>query len=119
MAARKQAYALKNDRYRKVRGGDSTFLSLFCSNCDSWLMVYQKDGTGGLLRCYLNRIFAPRKLEVLQHNPEIITPKDVPPLACENCKTIIGFPIQYRDGRLAFRLVRGSCRKKKGVEEGI
>jgi hypothetical protein len=109
--------SFKNDNYRRVRGGTSTFLSLFCSRCDSWLLLYQKDGEGKLMRCYLNRIFAPSSLEELQNNPNIKDPKDLLSLKCLHCNNIIGHPIRHRDGRLSFRLIQGSFKKKKGIVE--
>src|SRR4051812_25818367 len=96
---------LKNDRYRKARGGTATFLTLYCANCNAHLILYQKDGEGRLLRCYLNRIFAPPALEALHRDPEIREARDLKSLVCRNCKATIGHPFRYHDGRLAFRLV--------------
>src|SRR5262245_16149273 len=68
---------LKNDRFRKIRGGSAVLLLLSCSRCAAKLMLYQKDGDGSLRRCYLNRIFAPPDLEALQHDPSIADPKQL------------------------------------------
>lgn len=75
--------------------------------------MYQKDGPGQLLRCYLNRIFAPPALERLQHNPVITEPNSMPNLACPNCKALIGTPMRHFDERLAFRLRKGAYYSKK------
>lgn len=99
-------HALKNDRYSKARGGNSRFLNIFCSTCNSHIALYQKDGRGALLRMYLDRIFAPSALSVLQYHGR--NKKDIPNLECMKCHTIIGIPIVYEpENRLAFRMVRG------------
>jgi hypothetical protein len=110
--------AMKQDKYRRARGGTAKMLDISCTNCGGWLLKYQKDGPGNLLRCYLNRIFAPEKLERLQNDPTIQEPKDIPNLVCNSCKTLIGTPMRYEDGRLAFRLIKGrySKRQLKGEE---
>jgi len=106
---------LKNDRYRKERGGQAEFLSISCSVCENPIMLYQKDGVGRLKRCYLNRIFAPRKLELLQYDANFLKSSDLPPLKCQECNSLIGVSMKYRDGRLAYRLVPGSIKKVRGV----
>lgn len=104
---------MKNDKYRRARGGSAQMLDISCAVCGAYLMLYQKDGPGNLLRCYLNRIFAPPELEALQHNPSIDEPRDLSPLVCRACGTAIGTPMRYDDGRLAFRLHHGSFAKRK------
>jgi hypothetical protein len=49
---------LKNDRFRKTRGGASKLLTLVCGNCRTKLFDYQKDGKGTIIRLYLDRIVA-------------------------------------------------------------
>jgi hypothetical protein len=114
--AKDQTPQLKRDRYRNARGGRAAFMRIFCSGCGSWLMLYQKDGIGQLLRCYLNRIFAPPNLEALQREISIREPRDLEALMCPKCKALIGTPMRHEDGRLAFRLLRGTFTKKRGVE---
>ena len=111
-----ESFKLKNDQYRRKRGGQATFLDICCSNCGSLLLVYQKDGTGGLHRCYLNRIFYPPTLERLQHDKKILTPNSFKPLWCEKCKRLIASPMLHHEGRLAFRLIPGTYTKRKHVE---
>lgn len=108
--------ALKNDRHRKERGGSAAFLTLFCSQCNAPLMLYQKDGIGSLQRCYLNRIFAPPHLEHLQHDSAVTDTNDLSALECGNCHAIVGVPMRHADGRLAFRLRRGAFFKKIGIQ---
>ncbi len=106
---------LKSDQYRRVRGGTAEMIDVVCSACGKRVILYQKDGPGQLLRCYINRIFAPKELEQLQYDSKLDT-KSMPNLVCE-CGTLIGNPMRYRDNRLAFRLLRGKYQRRKSHEE--
>lgn len=106
-------FELKNDRYRRARGGKAFVIELQCSKCTAIILIYQKDGDGQLKRCYFNRILAPAELERLQHNPNIRQPNDAPKLVCPQCRLVVGAPICHHDGRLAFRLRLGSFLKKR------
>jgi hypothetical protein len=101
-------HKLKNDRFRNSRGGQARFCNIICRACGATVLLYQKDGIGALRRCYLNRIFEPPGLAALQSNPVIREPRDLPPLRCTCCNSIVGFPMQHSDGRLAFRLKTGA-----------
>lgn len=103
---------MKKDRYLRARGGKSRMLDVHCAKCGAWVLRYQKDGIGHLLRCYLNRIFAPPELAALQRDPTINEPNDMQNLICPKCKTVIGTPMRHEDGRLAFRLIKGTYSKK-------
>ena len=104
-------YIPKKDRHSKARGGNSRFLDVFCSACNSHIALYQKDGHGVLLRMYLDRIFAPVALAALRDQDGV--KKDLPNLHCPRCRRLIGTPMVYElESRLAFRLVRGSFAKK-------
>lgn len=100
------------DRFRKSRGGNSQFFNIFCGQCGSWIMMYQKDGVGSLIRLYLDRILAPTTLASLQYST---TKKDeLTTLVCPKCQNRIGDPMIYEpEKRLAFRLLKGACRKQK------
>lgn len=87
-------------------------LDIHCANCGAWILRYQKDGPGNLLRCYLNRIFTPPDLEKLQRDSRIQEPKDMPNLECGSCLALIGTPMRHEDGRLAFRLIKGKYMRK-------
>ena len=97
---------MKRDKYLRVRGGKARMLNISCSQCGTFLLRYQKDGPGNLLRCYLNRIFIPEELEKMQRDPVIREPKHMSTLVCAKCKTVIGTPMRHADGRLAFRLMK-------------
>lgn len=111
-------FQLKNDKYRKARGGTARFLTIRCAQCSELLMIYQKDGLGSLLRCYLNRIFYPDNLEELQYQRNL-TVRTMPPLACRFCGQVAGRGMHYEDGRLAYRLVPGTFSKKPGIPKTL
>jgi ribosomal protein S27E len=110
-------FSLKQDKYRKVRGGNAKFLDIYCSNCQSHLLLYQKDGPGNLLRLYLNRIFAPEALADLQHKIDGSKISNLHNLTCESCGNSIGIPMVHNDGRVAYRLRIGSFFKR--VSKGM
>lgn len=104
-------HTAKKDRYSRSRGGTSNFLNIFCSRCRHHIALYQKDGTGNLLRIYLDRIFEPSELAVLQNTAT--DKKDLPTLCCPNCKSVIGVPMVYEpERRLAFRMTHGAFSKE-------
>ena len=57
-------YSLKNDIYRKARGGYARLLNISCRKCKQLLFVYQKDGPGNLRRLYLDRILPSLSLSL-------------------------------------------------------
>lgn len=103
---------MKKDKYLRARGGTSQMFNILCAQCGERILYYQKDGIGWLKRCYLNRIFGPEKWEKLQYDKNIKEPKDLPNLVC-TCGKLIGVPMKYKDNRLAFRLERGTFKRKK------
>lgn len=91
---------LKNDKFRKTRGGYSRLLKISCEKCDSLIGLYQKDGSGNLRRMYLDRIIEPMVS---------IARKD---LSCPKGH-LLGVKIIYdKEKRLAFRLFVDSVKKK-------
>lgn len=100
---------LKNDRYRKVRGGKAKILNIICSKCGNWVLKYQKDVDGSLHRCYLNRIIEPEFYSNFNNQ------KQMSNLECKNCNTVIGIPMIHTDHRLAYRLIKGNFRKEVWV----
>lgn len=104
---------LKNDRYRHSRGGKAALIEILCSRCCHKVVLYQKDGQGGLYRLYLNRIVAPAKYSTLQSDGNVRKTRDMPHLVCSRCHNLIGVPMLHHEGRLAFRLVPASFFKKQ------
>lgn len=94
-----QEYTFVIDEYTKKRG-DPAMLDLSCSCCKTHIMLYQKDGPGPLLRCYWDRIHAPKEfvgLHKKSHHPEALT--------CPTCNTLLGRTDLYtKENRLVFVL---------------
>ena len=104
-------FRLKKDRFLKMKGGTSKVLAVACERCGSCILTYQKDGIGGLKRCYLDRILAPPVLAALHSEPLITNTKSMPRLTCSGCGAVIGVPMRHHTGRLAFHLLPGAFRK--------
>ena len=103
-------YSFKRDQYARARGA-SQFLNLSCAACGGFVLLYQKDGPGALLRLYLDRIFAPSPFNGWQ---QIVELASVPNLNCPHCGALIGSPMVYQpESRLAIRLVRGTFSKTR------
>ena len=91
---------IKNDKYKRVRGGYSRLLNISCQKCGGQICEYQKDGPGNLRRMYHDRIIDPKVL---------ISRKD---LSCTNGH-LLGVKIIYdKENRPAFRLFVDSVIKK-------
>ncbi|MDO8528432.1 MAG: hypothetical protein Q7S06_00900 [Nanoarchaeota archaeon] len=98
---KKEIIKIKRDKYFKARGSQTRILKLRCSHCNKLLFSYQKDGLPGgwLKRCYLNRIISNKKINSTK------------PLKC--CE-VIGIPYKYKDGRIAFKLAKGTFKRSYG-----
>ena len=91
---------LKNDRFKKKRGGYSRLLAVACQKCGSAICSYQKDGPGALRRMYLDRI-SDAKVALGR--------KD---LTCAKGH-LVGVKIIYKkENRTAFRLFVDSVTRK-------
>ncbi len=73
-----------SDTYRQNRGGWSRFLAISCKTCGTLLFHYQKDGSGPLKRCYLDRILTTK--------PKL---NDCGFIFCPHCKACLGFNEPY------------------------
>tara|TARA_B100001971_G_C17908661_1_gene391744 strand:- start:90 stop:395 length:306 start_codon:yes stop_codon:yes gene_type:complete len=91
---------LKQDRYRRARGGYARFLDVYCSKCSKKLFVYQKDGPGALKRIYIDRIS--------DSNLSLKTKG----LKCKKCDSLLGTRYVYKkENRPAFRLYQDAVSK--------
>lgn len=94
-----------NDQFKARRGGTSKWLMVSCRECRNDLFIYQKDGTGQLLRFYLDRIYSSPEGERPFNN---ITHQALGNLACNNCESLLGAPMIYEkhgEDRLAERII--------------
>ncbi|MDB4983865.1 MAG: hypothetical protein JWM20_44 [Patescibacteria group bacterium] len=91
---------LKNDKFKKTRGGNSRLLNISCQKCGDAICLYQKDGPGALRRMYLDRISEPNVS---------ISQKD---LSCSKGHLIGIKTIYEKEDRPAFRLFVDSVSKK-------
>jgi len=107
---------MKKDKYLNARGGTAKIINVSCSNCQKVLFVYQKDGPGWLKRCYLNRIISPDKYSKLQKDKSLKKESDLSNLICE-CGNVLGSPMKYKDGRLAFQLIRGKFNRSNNKSD--
>jgi hypothetical protein len=89
---------LKNDRFRKSRGGYSRLLEISCSSCNEKLFDYQKDGPGIIKRLYTDRINGDMKNQDLK---------------CKNCDKLLGsLTIYKKENRPAYAIIPGTIKKK-------
>jgi len=98
------------DKYLRERGGTAKIINVSCMNCGKLFFVYQKDGPGWLKRSYINRILSPEKYSNLKKDKNITKSSNLSNLICE-CSEVIGSPMQHKDGRLAFHLIRGKFKR--------
>jgi hypothetical protein len=101
---------LRDDKYRKVRGGKAKVIAICCSNCHKKVIEYQKDGVGPLHRCYANRVVSP--VEFANIVNAILVESLLPILKCLECNQIIGYPTTHSDKRLAWNLILGKWEKQ-------
>ncbi len=105
-------YKLKKDRFTKVRGGTSKFIVVRCAECRYGVLLYQKDGPGGLLRLYLDKIHAPLELAELTKSVKIKS--DIGDLHCSECGRLLALPMVYvPEKRFALRIIRGAVQTEK------
>lgn len=105
----KKAHKYINDKYTKARGGESHIYQIDSSCCGEFIALYQKDGIGTLYRMYLDRIVKPSEL-AFKDATDI---SQILPLLCPQCKKVLAVPMIYApENRLAYRISRGSIRKK-------
>lgn len=80
------------DQFTENRGNPK-MLELSCKKCHAWVMDYQKDGPGNLLRCYVDRIYHPSALR--EHTFSYKTIESISSLKCNKCKAVLATPMIY------------------------
>lgn len=105
---------IMKDRFSRTRGGNSELLLLSCTSCHSEVMMYQKDGKGGLVRCYFDRIYLPNDPTHPMKSTISKPLSSIPNLHCPSCDAVIGTPMIFKsERRFAYRIKRGSLAKKR------
>jgi ribosomal protein S27E len=105
----------KEDRFSERRGGTSKAFDIFCKNCGNLILIYQKDGPGPLLRCYVDRILYPKNYL----HKKIKYVRQMSKLTCNDCDTLIGIPMRYKrhgENRLAFSMIKGSFKERISMQ---
>lgn len=89
----------------------SHIFDLHCSKCEARVLRYRKEGSGSLVRLFLDRISAPKSFSEFK---QVNSKSDLPPLNCPECDQHIGIPMIHGSGnRPAYRLIKGAARKGK------
>jgi len=98
---------IKKDAYRKKRGNFSKIILLKCNKCKNKIGYYQKDGSGWLKRCYLDRLYLLPKLKPPEFKIEEF-------LSCQKCKNKFAKAIIFKkENRKAFELLKYTLIKIK------
>ena len=83
----------------------SQTIDILCSQCGTFMLRYQKKGSGQLIKLYLDRVVEPDSLSRLK---SVSNKSDLPALACIDCGNRIGLP--HEGG--TYRMIKGSFRRK-------
>ena len=85
----------------------SEVLEIRCSGCGARIARYRKQGTGALLKLYLDRVIEPD--ELARRGPA----SSLPPLDCPQCHQRLDLAMAGERGRPAYRLIQGTFRRRK------
>lgn len=108
------------DRYTEARG-EPKMLEITCRKCKAWVLDYQKDGPGNLLRCYVDRIYHPSALREKTFTSQTV--QGIPKIRCQDCGTDLATPMIYRrtfpkpEVRPAYRIISDSRIPRVLLEE--
>ena len=84
--------------------------SIFCSQCETFILRYRKEGSGSLIRIYLKQILEP--IHFKEYKAVTLKSK-IPPLGCTGCGQRVGTSMIHEPGnRPTYRLIKGSFFKK-------
>jgi hypothetical protein len=86
----------------------SRHLDIDCAKCGTFIVRYRKEGSGQLIRLYLNKVLQPKSLAALKSNGR---KSNLPVLTCPKCGNSIGHPMEDERNRLAYRMIKGSFKK--------
>ena len=83
-------------------------LDINCGKCGTFIVRYRKEGTGQLIRLYLDKVLQPKSLAALKSSGR---KSNLPVLTCTECGNPIGHPMEHEGNRLAYRIIKGSFKK--------
>ena len=83
----------------------SQTLDIIGSNCGTFILRYQKKGSGQLIKLYLDRVV---ELDSLSQLKSVSNKSDLPALTCSDCGNRIG--LAHEGG--TYRMIKGSFRRK-------
>jgi hypothetical protein len=86
----------------------SRHLDISCGKCGTFVVRYRKEGSGQLIRLYLDKIQEPKSLAGLKSSGK---KSSLPVLACPECNHPIGYPMEHEGNRLAYRMIKGAFKK--------
>ena len=86
----------------------SRHLDIDCGNCGTFIVRYRKEGSGQLIRLYLDKVLQPKSLVALKSSGR---KSNLPVLTCPKCGNSIGHPMEHKGNRLAYRMIKGSFKK--------
>ncbi len=88
----------------------SKHLNISCGQCGNFLVRYKKEGSGQLIRLYLDKILGPKSLTDLKFMSK---KSSLPVLVCPECNHLVGHPMEHEGNRLAYRMIKGSFKKSR------
>ena len=86
----------------------SRHLDIDCGNCGTFIVRYRKEGSGQLIRLYLDKVLQPKSLVALKSNER---KSNLPVLTYPKCSNPIGHPMEHKGNHLAYRMIKGSFKK--------
>ena len=88
----------------------SRHLDIDCGKCGTFIVRYRKEGSGQLIRLYLDNVLLPKSLVALKSSGR---KSNLPVLTCPDCDNPIGHPMEHEGNRLAYRMIKGSFKKSR------
>jgi hypothetical protein len=89
----------------------SRCFNIFCCQCNGFILRYQKEGSGSLIRIYVKKIIEPGHFKQFKNSK---FKSEIPHLDCTQCLQRIGVAMIYEPGNFpAYRMIKGSFFKKE------
>ena len=86
----------------------SRHIDIACGKCSAFIVRYRKEGSGQLIRLYLDKVLQPKSLAIHKSSGR---KSSLPVLACPECDFHVGYPMEHEGKRLAYRMIKGSFKK--------